>query len=275
MDSNNSILNRKVIDKRIYIPYGLEIEAENISFDLGKRLFEHKVNEEWTIGTDRSLMNCGLELSSPVLPNNKEPIIKLKKIAKTLSFLKPTFEHASLQLNFSVSEEMQSSIVPLLKMFYVYQDIIYRFSTGVDDKLRSIVDICAFPLLIKDRLTRVDEILINNKFLGVSLKTLTKNKKDSIKAIEFRTPNGTDHFYLWMNYIVFFSSFLTCIKNKTYDREYINYLFNEIVYDANHLENSVKIDERKAIEFANFIYKDEIEKECFYTQYFDKKIKIK
>ena len=35
MDSNNSILNRKVIDKRIYIPYGLEIEAENISFDLG------------------------------------------------------------------------------------------------------------------------------------------------------------------------------------------------------------------------------------------------
>lgn len=32
MESSNSILNRNIIDKRIYIPYGLEIEVENERF---------------------------------------------------------------------------------------------------------------------------------------------------------------------------------------------------------------------------------------------------
>lgn len=189
--------------------------------------------------------------------------------------LNPSFEHASLQINFSVDEKIRNNMVSLLKIFYVYQNVIYRFSTGVDDKLRSTVVTCAYLFLFRNRLTSVDEVLINNKFFGLSLKTLTENKEDPIKVIEVRTPNGTDNFYLWMNYIIFFSSFLTCVKNGTYDTEYIDYVFNKITYDGNDLEGLVKIDEKKAVEFANLIYIDEAEKECFYNQYFDKTIRTR
>lgn len=275
-------LNRKEIDKKIYIPYGLEIETENIPYDDGKRVLRHKVDEGWDIGTDRTLINGGLELTSPVLPNNKETIIRLKKISKTLEFLNPTFDNASLQINFKADYFTNDDIINLLKMFSIYENIICRFCTGVNNSMRKSISGYASPLgglfrynyntnaIKEESYVR----LKNNKSLALSLKTLTENIKDSIKVIEFRTPNGTDNFYLWMNYIIFFSSFLTIIKNRKYDEEYINYLFYRESF-AKTINDLVSVDEKKATEFANLIYQSEAEKECFYSQYFDKKIRTR
>lgn len=74
-----------------------------------------------------------------------------------------------------------------------------------------------------------------------------------------------------MNYIVFFSSFLKCIEMKKYDKEYIDYQFVKTKF-ADNLDELLAIEEYKAVELANLIYQIEVEKDVFYSQYFDKKI---
>lgn len=271
-------LNRKIIDKSIYSPYGIEIEAEGIEFELGTRVLGHKITDDWNIKIDNSLTDGGIELASPVLDNTKENIIRLKKIASTLEFLGATFKNASFQINFDAYDLTSNDIIYLLKIFSIYENVIYRFSTGIDSTLRQTVRDFAFPIskaffyLYNNCRVKEDSYsqLINDKSLAISLKTKTKNDNDPIKVIEFRTPNGTSDFYLWMNYIVFFSSFLTCIKNKKYDREYIDYLFD--IMEFKTVEDLIRIDEVKANEFAQLIYQSDIEKECFFKQYYDKQI---
>lgn len=274
--------NRSMINKRIYIPFGLEIEAESIPFDEGKRVLQHKLDDRWIIGDDRSLDNGGIELSSPLISNTKENFIALKKIAKTLEYLNATYKHASLQINLDAYQFNNDDIIDLLKIFSIYENIIYRFSTGEDDRMRESATDNAMPLgnLFREfysmNFFKNDNYLVfkNNKSYALSMKTKTKSKNDPIKVIEFRTPNGTSNFYLWMNYIVFFSSFLKCIEKKRYDRKYIDYLFFRNKF-LSSIDECVTIDEKKAIDFANLIFQDEIEKDYFYYQYFDKKIKTR
>lgn len=113
--------------------------------------------------------------------------------------------------------------------------------------------------------------LINNEKYAISFKTLTRAKDDPIKVIEFRTPNGTVDFNLWMNYVVFFSSMLTMIRKRKYDKEVIDKSFSKLKL-INSLDILLEIDESKAREFANLIYISEDEKNIFYSQYFEKKI---
>ena len=279
MDSvlNKQSLNRKTIDKSIYIPYGIEIEVEGIDYDEGVKVLRHKITDDWRIKTDRSLDNGGIELVSPVLTNTKENIIILKKIASTLEFLGAKFEHASFQINFDAYDFTNDNIIYLLKIFSIYENVIYRFSSGVNESMRHNINY-ALPLgrifYYKYNNSDIQEsynIFINNKSFALSLKTKSRNCDDPIKVVEFRTPNGTCSFYLWMNYIVFFSSFLKCVKTRKYDKEYIDHLFSRMEL-FEHIDELIRVDEVKANEFAHLIYQSDAEKECFFRQYYDKKI---
>lgn len=267
-----------MIDKKIYIPFGLEIEAENIPFDEGKRVLRHKIDEHWIIGDDRSLDNGGIELSSPLIPNTKDAFIQLKKIASTLEHLNATYTHASLQINLDAYQFTCNDILYLLKLFSIYENIIYCFSTGEDDYIRISAGSNASPLARLFKSEYEENIInsyrpfINNKLFALSLKTKTQSKDDPIKVIEFRTPNGTSNFNLWMNYIVFFSAFLKCIEKNNFDKKYIDYLFRREKF-MKTFDDYIAIDEIGANELANLIYQDEVEKDYFYSQYFEKKIK--
>ncbi len=265
---------RKQITKEIFIPFGIEIEMEGTSFDEGKRVLQHKVNESWQIKTDRSLMDGGIELVSPVLSNEIGTFHQLRKIAKTLEFLQPTFEHASFQVNLDAYTFKKEDFVNLLKMFSVYEDIIYRFSMGEDEHLRKNAFEYIKPIryllyneYLKISKTEINyEEIINNKFFALSLKTKTKEKKDPIKVVEFRTPNGTYNYDLWINYITFFSAFLTYIKSRSYDKEKIDYLFEQTNFSLT-IEAIEAIDEENAIQLAESIFTNEEDKNAFYKQY--------
>ncbi|MBO5475067.1 MAG: amidoligase family protein [Bacilli bacterium] len=274
-------LNRKNIDKRIYIPFGLEIEMEGIEYEKGFRALSHKITDDWKVTTDRSLIAGGIELVSPVLDNTKESITRLKKISSTLDFFGATFERASFQLNFDAYNLSNNDIIYLLKIFSIYENVIYRFSTGINESMRSSISYAlpissVFSSSYKDYSDTKEsyDSLINNKSFALSLKTLSRNNNDPIKVIEFRTPNGTSNFYLWMNYIVFFSSLLTTIINKKYDAEYIDYIFLGMNFFQS-MEEMLKVDEKRAKELADLIFNCEEEKDIFYSQYFDKIVRTR
>lgn len=282
MNSRDEYLNRKIIDKRIYIPYGIEIEAESIPFDNGKRVISHKIDDTWLLKSDDSLIDKGLEISSPVLSNDKDTLVRLKKLAKTLDYLGATFNNASLQLNFDYLNKSDDDIIYLLKVFSIYQNVICRYSTGIDDSLRKSFFDYAIPLgdlfryRFRTNAIKIDSYrrFINNKSFSLSLKTLTKKNQDPIKVIEFRTPNGSSNYYLWMNYIIFFSSFLTSVNKNQFDRDYVDYSFDHLVF-ADSLDKLIAIDEDKACELADIIFITDEEKDCFFKQYFDKTIRIR
>lgn len=268
----------KQISKEIFIPFGLEIEMEGIPFEEGERVICHKVDENWIIGTDLSLTDEGIELSSPVLSNEIETFKKLKKLAKTLEFLNPTFEHASFQINLDAYTFSKEDFINLLKMFSIYENIIYRFSTGEEEHIRECAGEFASPVaqLFYDKYhgTAKKEIsyqrLINNETMALSLKRKMKKKEGPIAMIEFRTPNGTYNYDLWFNYITFFSAFLTYIKSEVYDKEKMDYLFEHEPF-LGHIRELEAIDEKKALQLADLIFTNEEDKNAFYKQYIYKR----
>ena len=62
-----ALICKKNITPSIFIPYGLEIELENVEFEYGKRVISHKIPNNWKVGIDRSLLKDGIEISSDVL----------------------------------------------------------------------------------------------------------------------------------------------------------------------------------------------------------------
>ncbi len=265
---------KKSISKEIFVPFGIEIEMEGIDFEKGKFEICHNVDKNWKMGTDSTLIREGIELSSPVLSNEQETFEKLKKLAKKLETLNVTFQNASFQVNLDADSFRCIDFVNLLKMFSIYENIIYQFSMGEDQNIRESAYEYAAPIgqrfydkyhshaQIKDSYQR----FINNKAMSISLKRTPKKVDDPIKIIEFRTPNGTYSYDLWFNYITFFSAFLTYVKNKNFDKEKIDYLFEQKNF-LTCMQTLEKIDEKKAIQLAELIFTNEEDKSSFYKQY--------
>lgn len=278
-----ALVDKKIITPKIYIPYGIEIELESVSYDEGEKVIRHKIPDTFKIKTDNSLNNGGIEIVSNVLDNTKDNIIMFKKLSKTLKYLGATYENASFQINLDAYDFSEDDILNTLKMYSVYENIIYRFSMGLDNKIRDSVGEYAIPIgehfyyKYHTNAIKYSRYLryINNKSFGISLKTLTHDKKDSIKVIEFRTPNGTSEYKLWINYITFFSSFLKIIKSNKFDEEKINYKFEKLNFSKS--SDLFKIDEELANELADMIFVDEIDKDNFKNQYFteDKSLILK
>ena len=163
--------------------------------------------DNWFVKDDRSLMkDKNAEIATPVLNNEKNYWILLKKLAKMIKKLNPSFDNCSFQVNFDGSLlPTEAARVTFLKLYAYYEDIIYRFSKGEDACYRESLDTYASPIILslKDTLYfgEDDKDLIlerfsNQKRYGISFKTENKD------LIEFRTPNGTYNPILWQNYIV-------------------------------------------------------------------------
>ncbi len=264
---------KKIITPKIYIPFGLEIELEGVDYDNGKRVINHKIPKSWEIKTDDSLDNKGIEIASGVIENTKENVIMLKKLSETLKYLGATFEHASLQINLDAYDLSDDDILNLFKLYSVYENIVYRFSLGSDDKLRESILMYARPIQkmfyskYYSNVRKVDQYrrFIRTKTFGICLKTKTKSDNDKIRVVEFRTPNGSDDYRLWLNYITFFSSLLSYVKRDC-DTEFIDYKFEHLNFIPFH--DMTKIDEKNALELSDLIFRDEVDAGNFKEQYF-------
>lgn len=268
-----ALICKKNITPSIFIPYGLEIELENVEFEYGKRVISHKIPENWKVGIDRSLLKDGIEISSDVFSNTKEEIVLLKKLSKTLEHLGATFEHSSVQINLDAYDLNDDDILNLLKMYSVYENVNYRFSLGKEDVLRDNIMIYARPIQehfhskyhVREGSFRYARY-INARTYGIKLKTLTKNDKDSIKVIEFRTPKGCSDYRLWLNYITFYSSLLSYVKGSNFDKELIDYKFENMKFVP--ISEMTHIDEKSANELSDMIFLDDIDATNFKEQYF-------
>lgn len=271
MQLKNNLLEYR---EKLTIPsstrFGLEFELENVSYDEVSKLISNNF-DCMQVKRDKSLKeNSSAEITTTVLQNNKKTWIALKKLGVLLDKLNPSYNNCSFQVNFDgeLLPSMEDRI-RFLKIYALYEDIIYRFSKGNDDNYRSSLDTYAYPIILSLKgLTKFNDketvdFFSNNKRYGV----VFKNKEQDL--IEFRTPNMTSNPMLWQNYITTFYYLLKYASTNRHNKkeldEYIDKFCKIYILENYSLEKK-----EKALSFAEKVFPNQVDRINFMHQYLKK-----
>lgn len=268
---NNPFEYRPILTIPKNINFGFELEMENVQLQKVYHLVKDNLGGDWNVKSDKSLeLLNNAEIVSPVFQNTKDTWILLQKLGKILEKLNPYYKNSSFQVNFDGSLlPTNEDRLRFLKLYAMYEDIIYRFSKGTDETYRDSLETYASPIILTLKGVRnlpaeyAVEMFSNNKRYGIIFKT---NKQD---LIEFRTPNATSNIILMQNYITTFYYLLMYVMKNKYDKkridEYIDHYMKLYI-----LESYDRCNEQKAIEFAAEIFPHQIDRTMFLHQYLKK-----
>lgn len=250
------------------VNFGLELELDKINPNEVYKIVRGQFGTSWQIKDDNSLTKGqSAELVSPVLQNNRNTWILLKKMGSLLEKLDPSYDKCSFQVNFD--GKLLPNIedrVRFLKLYAMYEDIIYKFSKGEDKDYRESLDMYASPIILalKGILSVGDSAAVdmfsNHKRYGVSFKT---NDKD---LIEFRTPNMTSNPIYWQNYISTFYYLLMFSVSHRYNKKEVDKYIGE--FSKIYLLEGYEVEKReKALKLSRMIFPHSIDRVDFLHQY--------
>lgn len=268
---NNPLEYRSKLTIPKNINFGLELELDKINFRETVRLIRTNFHESWKIKTDKSLTkDHNVEIVSPVLKNTQETWKLLQKMGQLLERINPDYSNCSFQINFDGSLlPTEKDKVRFLKLYAMYEDIIYRFSKGEDDSFRETLDVYASPIILalKGVLDLGEEATIDlfsdNKRYGIVFKTLTKD------LIEFRTPNMTSNPTIMQNYITTFYYLLRFATSRKYNpKEIDDYI--DTFYKIYILEGYELLKTEKALKLSKMIFPHKQDQLFFMHQYIGK-----
>ncbi len=260
---------RSILTIPEYINFGLEIEMENVDYEWLYFYLKDNFYLFAEVKQDRSLNSrTGAEIITTKLQNREYTWEMLKKLGELIKRLNPDYSRSSFQVNFDLALlPTTEERIRFLKIYAMYEDIIYRFSKGIDEEYRSSIDQYATPIILslKDRLRRFDEEYIvdsfsDHKHYGIAFKTRDRN------LIEFRTPNSTDNIVLWQNYITAFYYLI----QLTYDKNITNEQLDRYIDNFNKtyiLESYEQLKEIKARVLAKKMFADKTDELYFLGQY--------
>ena len=268
---NNPLEYRPILTIPKNINFGIELEMEKVDPRVVYHLVKNGLGGDWNVKVDDSLeLLHNAEIVSPVLQNTRETWVIIKKMGEILERLNPDYHKASFQVNFD------GSLLPtpedrlrFLKLYAMYEDIIYRFSKGEDEEYRDSLETYASPIILSLKgVVKLSpdyalEMFTNQKRYGIAF----KNQKQDL--IEFRTPNSTSNTVLIQNYITTFYYLLQYVIKNRYDKkrvdEYIDHYYKSYI-----LESYERCNEEKAIEFATEIFPHQVDRSMFLHQYLKK-----
>lgn len=273
---NNLILYRDTLNLPFDVTFGLEIEYEGIIKDtvshiiyeeqLDKKLIGWLNKSEFDIAIynkDGEIVNG--EINSPILKDSKETWKELKYILELLE-RKGGFVSDRCGGHVNIGAHIFENNLEYIKNFILswilYEKEIRKFSSGENKSLRRDVNNLFkkikgkidLEILLKNNkiFMLTDELLcLFDKHHSVYIKNPISDKFMFGNIIEFRVPNGTLNQEIWQNYINFFVKFILACK-KELDQE-------RIVYKINN-------NEHDSIEFANFVFDNDLDKEQFLIQ---------
>ena len=273
---NNQLINSPMeFRSKLTLPhkanFGLELELDKVDLLEVRELVGRNIGGDFFVKNDKSLTTgMNAEINTPVLRNSKATWELLKRMGELLKKINASYDCCSFQVNFDGS--LLPSVedrVKFLKIYAMYEDIVYRFSKGEDLSYRDSLEEYASPIILtlKGVLSinndAVVEMFSNQKRYGICFKT-----KDC-DLIEFRTPNMTDNVCLWQNYVTFFYYLLNLVHSgKINMREVDEYISN---YSRIYiLENYEKEKEEKALQLSKKLFCNSTDRINFMHQYLGK-----
>ena len=251
--------------------FGLELELDKVDLLEVKELVGRNIGGDFSVKNDKSLTTgMNAEINTPVLRNSKATWELLKRMGELLKKINASYDRCSFQVNFDGS--LLPSVedrVRFLKIYAMYEDIVYRFSKGEDLSYRDSLEEYASPIILtlKGVLSinndAVVEMFSNQKRYGICFKSR------DCDLIEFRTPNMTDNVCLWQNYVTFFYYLLNLVHSGKINMrevdEYIN-SYSRIYI----LENYEKEKEEKALQLSKKLFCNSTDRINFMHQYLGK-----
>lgn len=283
---------RDSLDLPSYVTFGCEIEFKMLGYDdLYKLNFVDENNAATYFlkeqGYDYNYevedeVNDHIELISPVLTDSKDTWDELENI---LEFIKNNdgnvickngiYELPSCGSHIHVGKNMfndnSTAWLNFFKLWYLYEDIIFKFTNGEYYKLRpsaknkacKINNICMKILNDYSFFNQIDiSYLINNKIncinfnqANITRRIINPFENNKANTIEFRNPNGSLNKVIWQNNVNFFTKILCSISSTNFDVEKLNYLFL----------NRSEISE---FSLCDLVFNEDFDKYCFLRQYY-------
>ena len=266
------------------LTFGVEIEYENVLNELvSNLLYEEEVFDRnfsnWINKTEIDLNYDNIEINKVMNGEINSPILRdnikaWKDLRTVLNILNKNGAVVTNQCggHVNIGAHILGSNITywrnFLLLWILYEKEIYKFSSGEFSNIRvresGIVDRLT-PSLIKNILyiSNTDKnknifsylnksgISFLEKKHDVSFYNFKKFDYDLDNRIEFRIPNATLKEEIWQNYINFFAKFMIACK-KELDVENILYKINN--------------NQHNALELADYIFEDNIDKDNFLIQ---------
>lgn len=262
------------------VTFGFEIEVENVEFGKLKSIVENLKQMDSSFGeykvalelSNASFFNNKLingEISTGILTNNKKDWENLKKILNILKKEDAIITKrcgCHINIGTQILGDNENYWRNFLLLWKLYEDEIFKFSTGEYKKIRSYTYInpIASKLNIDDLLKiygdaseylkNLPNFLFNREqccWNSLSLKKCTGFEFKKNNVIELRTPNGTLDLNVDKNYLYFFVKFLMACK-KDLDIE-------KIVYDIENNNHSIYT-------ISELLFDNELDKNNFLIQ---------
>ena len=261
------------------ITIGIEIEFISAWNRLIKSLISNY--EGWINKFDCSVSTLfyrdyfGGEINSPILTDTKANWEALKDVCQKLKISGARInENCGGHIHIGKQILDCENYLNLIKLWYMYENIIYRFSYGEYEKERKLIHSYAQSnrSILYDIIThenyfkRTEDILTIIKCerkYGLNFQNLDKEKQ----TFEFRCPNSTLNPVIWQNNVNFFVNLLKICNDVEIDEDKLNYKLKAENNIRQNIKEYNKIDLNEAIELADIVFQNEEDKLYFLKQY--------
>lgn len=288
--SSNDLLDMIILLEQLYIEqrsslllpsdvtFGVEIEFEYANMNKLRNLLE--VNGiTWTLAYDYSL-NDGAELDSPVLTDKETSYKQISKVCNVVKQCATSGPSSAGHIHIgSHILKNYKSWYNFLKLWMIYENVIYRFLYGEYLTPRERILKYAFPIqrllnadfkkLHKnnDSLKELISTISHERYQGVNFKRVTSYQYEENNTIEFRAPNATLNPTIWQNNINFLTKLLLYTSSSNYNSDIIleRQRKNELKYANISLYNQIYLEQ--ALELADAIFTNNLDKLYFLRAY--------
>lgn len=248
--------------------FGLEIECENANWGkIGKRMIE-----DWQLTDDISLEN-GAEIKSSPLTDSKKNWDDLRNMCKVLmnhAFI-GTHTGGHVHVGIQALGHDIKSLINFMKLWAIYEHIIYRFSYGEftgprpgikGAAMESKIDFINACYFYEHEDASKEEIL---KHLSAE-KCVAVNFKHyhTLRTLEFRCPNASLNPVIWQNNVNLFVKMMLYAKSDKFNSSFIEEKFSKI-FIIEKTPNEIYVND--ALELIDLIFDNNLDKIYFLRQY--------
>ena len=273
---------RKTLGFDESVTFGLEIEFEKAMLQRIKSQLQKNFNSSWLVSHDVSLKKGG-EVSTPILHDKAKEWNDVKKVCRIIKASSSIGENSRghIHIGAHVLGNKPESWINFIKLWSVYENIIYRFSYGDFLTTRSSLMKYASPISkslwdiskkssTDEKLSEIIYDIKDDKYNGVNFNHVKTSNRQNFaleNTIEFRCPNGTLEPVVWQNNVNLFVNLLNYSKDIKFDNDRLEkrYAINTAKLYKIDMYDEIYLDQ--ALELCDMIFNNNLDKIYFLRQY--------